>query len=112
MFLLLLLTRCADVEPLPVEACDASRLDGVWQDSKSPFWVYEFDYPRLTQWLDIGGTVPVKQEYIYGTKADSLWASGPGGERLWSVCFLNDSTAEYREWNVFKWSPASVLKRR
>lgn len=105
---LLLLTHCADVEPLPLGDCDASRIEGRWQDSD---WNYEFQSPHLRQWIDIGGTVPVEQKYLYATRGDTLWSSGPGGTRMWLVCFPDDSTCEYRRWDVWKWSPVMRLRR-
>lgn len=102
---------CRDQYPLEPEPCDASRIEGKWQGQQSPYWHYTFDPPRLRQQIIIGGAVVVDQEYIYGTKADTLWASGTGGERIWRVCFPDDSTATYQEWNVWKWSPVRVLKR-
>lgn len=103
---------CRDQYPTETEPCDAARLVGKWQGMESPFWLYDFHYPRLTQWVEIGGTVVTEQHYIYGTSADTLWASGPGGERMWLVCFPNDSVCEYREWDVWKWSPVNLLRRK
>lgn len=46
----------------------------------SPFWLYDFNSPHLRQQVVVAGTVVADQSYIYGTSADTLWASGPGGE--------------------------------
>lgn len=105
-------SRCADVEPLPVERCDASRIEGLWQGENSPFWHYEFRPPHLRQWVVFGGIVVTEQEYVYGTRDDSVWASGPGGARLWLVCFPTDSTAEVTNITGVLVQPPMVLRRR
>lgn len=102
---------CRDQYPDEPEPCDASRIEGRWQGDFSPFWHYEFNPPRLRQWVEVGGTVVTEQHYVYGTSADTLWASGPGGERMWLLCFQGDTLAEVREWDVWKWSPVKVLRR-
>ncbi len=111
--LICIIQSCRDQDgPLPPDPCDASRIEGIWHDaSQSPYWYYEFNEPHLRQWVEVGGTVVTEQHYLYATSADTLWASGPGGERLWLLCFPTDSTAVYREWNIIKWSPESILKR-
>jgi len=103
---------CCDQCGLEPDLCDAGRIEGVWQDEHAPFWFYEFHSPHLRQWVEFCGAVVTEQEYIYGTRADTLWASGPGGERTWLLCFTSDTTAEYREWDVFKLSPGYVIVRR
>ena len=110
-FLLLLPLACRDQYPIEPGPCDASRIEGRWQGESAPFWMYDFNPPHLRQQVIVAGVVVADQSYIYGTSADTLWASGPGGERMWLVCFPNDSTCEYREWDVWKWSPVFYLNR-
>lgn len=102
---------CARKMPLEADPCDASRFEGEWQNlDDNPYWHYEFNYPHLRQWAEIGGTVISEHAYIYGTKGDTLWASGKGGNIKWVVCFPNDSTADYRAWHI-KWLGAATLHR-
>lgn len=109
------LSGCADVEPLPVDPCDARRIEGRWMAvaPSHPLWEYDFSNPpHLVQRIVDFGVVLTVQEYIWAASGDTLFVSGAGGQRTWLVCFPTDSTAEYRQWDVWKWSPVRGLKRK
>lgn len=76
-----------------------------------PEWRYDFSDPHLRQWIVDFGVVITEQEYIYATAGDTVYISGAGGQRVWLVCFPNDTLCEYRQWDVFKWSPVVYLRR-
>lgn len=111
LLLLLYLSACRDQDALPLDECDASRIAGRWRGAFSPKWHYEFREPHLWQWITVGGDTVTRQHYLYATDADTLWASGPGGERMWILCFPDDSTCQMRQWDVWKWSPVRTLRR-
>lgn len=102
---------CRDQYPLDPEPCDASRIEGRWQKVSSPFWHYDFHAPQLRQWIEVAGTVVVEQVYIYGTRNDTLWASGDGGDRVWRVCFVGDTLAEVVDVSGVLQMPAFYLRR-
>lgn len=113
LYTIALFNACADLDPLAPDPRDAAHIEGRWQAQPPahPEWRYDFDNPHLRQWIvDFGGQI-TEQEYIYATHRDTLFISGAGGQRTWLLHFPTDSTCEYREWAVFKWSPPTLLKR-
>lgn len=112
--LLIFLISCADVDPLPPDPFDAARIQGgAWhtQPPAHPLWIYEFNYPHLRQWIvDFGGVITT-QEYLYAPKGDSIFISGAGGTRIWTVYFENDSTCLYRHATGVLQMPPITLKR-
>lgn len=90
----LALAGCKDQGYLEPDPRDASRIAGVWQGQVSPWWHYRFDAPLLRQWVEVAGTVVTVQDYVYGTRADTLFASGTGGNRMWRLYFVSDTVVE------------------
>lgn len=111
ILLFLIWMSCKDQDTAPPAECDASRIEGRWRASFSPEWYYDFRDPHLWQWIEVGGDTVTRQHYLYATRNDTLWASGPGGERTWLLCFPDDSTCHMRQWNAGKWSPIYLLTR-
>lgn len=106
------LPQCRDQYPIEPIPCDASRLVGAWQGVSSPFWLYDFDPPHLRQRVVVAGAVVAEQTYIYGTRNDTLWASGAGGDRVWRVCFVSDTLAEVKDVSGVLQMPAFFLRKR
>lgn len=102
---------CRDQYPDELAPCDASRLVGKWQGLSSPYWHYDFNLPHLRQQVVVAGAVVADQTYIYGVRNDTLWASGDGGDRVWRVCFVNDSLAEVKDVSGVLQMPAFLLGR-
>lgn len=102
---------CRDQYPLEPDPHDASRIEGRWKGLSSPFWDYYFHSPHLRQQVVVAGTVVADQAYVYGTRNDTLWASGDGGDRVWKLLFLNDTLAEVRDVSGVLQMPAFYLRR-
>jgi hypothetical protein len=101
-----------DIEP-PPSPTDASRIAGEWlaMIPENPEWQYSFRDGFLTQKIEDFGIPVTTQQYVYATKADTVFISGAGGQRKWVVYFECDEIVQIRDIEA-QLAAVKWLKRR